>query len=118
MSSKVIDPVCRMEVDPANSAGSFEYKGATYHFCSIRCRDKFKNDPDSFVTRATPHPAAAAGGTPPLVAEGAPLYNRPLPPETPHNHPRMCTKLQMTHVPVPPIPSVSYTKFHFPQRQP
>ena len=51
MSSKVIDPVCGMEVDPATSAGSFEYDGATYHFCSVRCLDKFKNDPDSFVTR-------------------------------------------------------------------
>ncbi len=61
MSSKVIDPVCGMEVDPATSAGSFEYKGTTYHFCSIRCRDKFKNDPDSFVARATPLPSAVIG---------------------------------------------------------
>ncbi len=45
-----------MQVDPAKSAGSFEYKGTTYDFCSTRCLEKFKNAPDSFVTRAAPKP--------------------------------------------------------------
>ncbi len=111
MSSKVIDPVCGMEVDPANSAGSFEYKGTTYHFCSIRCRDKFKNDPDSFVTRATPHPAAAVGGTPSLVAESAPLYTCPMHPEIRQNHPGSCPKCGMTLEPVAPIQPVSKTEY-------
>ena len=57
MSSQVIDPVCGMQVDPANSAGSFEYKGATYYFCGIRCLEKFKSDPGSFVTREAPKTA-------------------------------------------------------------
>jgi YHS domain-containing protein len=52
MSSKVIDPTCGMQVYPANSAGSFEYKRATYHFCNIHCRDKFKVDPQQFLRRA------------------------------------------------------------------
>ncbi len=54
MSGKAVDPICGMPVDPAKSAGSSEYKGATYHFCSIRCLDKFKDDPDNFVARAAP----------------------------------------------------------------
>jgi Cu+-exporting ATPase len=52
MSSKIIDPVCGMPVDQANSAGSFEYNGATYHFCSIRCLDKFKANPQQWVPAA------------------------------------------------------------------
>ena len=27
-----IDPVCRMEVNPARAAASHEYKGKTYYF--------------------------------------------------------------------------------------
>ena len=67
MSSQVVDPVCGMRVDPANSAGSFGYKGTTYHFCSIRCLEKFKSDPDSFLTHGEP-PAAATKGKAPRAA--------------------------------------------------
>jgi Cu+-exporting ATPase len=28
------DPVCGMQVDPAKTAGSSEYNGKTYYFCS------------------------------------------------------------------------------------
>ena len=27
-----IDPVCKMEVDPARAAASYEYQGKTYYF--------------------------------------------------------------------------------------
>ncbi len=49
------DPVCGMTVDPRNAAGFYEYKGKTYFFCSIGCREKFKADPE-FLNRepATP----------------------------------------------------------------
>ncbi len=29
-----LDPVCGMRVDPARAAGSHEYGGTTYYFCS------------------------------------------------------------------------------------
>jgi Cu+-exporting ATPase len=44
-----IDPVCGMEVDPKSAAGSFEYLGTTYYFCSAGCLQDFQEDPDSFV---------------------------------------------------------------------
>jgi Cu+-exporting ATPase len=99
-----------MQVDPANSARSFEYKGATYHFCSIRCLEKFKNDPASFVTRA-PQAAAAKDSSPSPVAEGAPLYTCPMHPEIRQDHPGSCPKCGMALEPVAPIQPVSKTEY-------
>ena len=81
MSIKVIDPVCGMPVDPAKSAGSFEYNGASYYFCSIRCLERFKGYPDSFVTRAAPNTPAGKGGAPLPLAAGGPSYTCPMHPE-------------------------------------
>src|SRR6266478_10149603 len=53
---RVKDPVCGMTVDPQNAAGFYEYKGQTYFFCSIGCREKFKADPERFLNPA-PVPA-------------------------------------------------------------
>jgi Cu+-exporting ATPase len=44
-----IDPVCGMEVDPQNPAGSYKYKGITYYFCSPGCLEDFKDDPESYL---------------------------------------------------------------------
>ena len=43
------DPVCGMDVDPNDSAGSFEFEKKTYHFCSTHCLTKFKKNPKSFL---------------------------------------------------------------------
>jgi YHS domain-containing protein len=44
-----IDPVCGMEVDPHTAAGSIEYEGETYHFCSQGCLADFTEDPESYL---------------------------------------------------------------------
>ncbi len=43
------DPICQMDVTPENAAGSFEYEGKTYYFCSTYCLDLFSKNPDQFV---------------------------------------------------------------------
>jgi len=43
------DPVCGMQVDPATAAGSSEYSGKTYYFCSASCRQKFDRDPKQYA---------------------------------------------------------------------
>ncbi len=111
MSSQVVDPVCGMQVDPARSAGSFEYKGATYHFCGVRCLEKFKNDPESFLTRAAPHPAEAKGNPALPVAERPPLYTCPMHPEIRQDGPGSCPKCGMALEPVAPIQPVSKTEY-------
>src|SRR5882724_6840696 len=48
-SDTAIDPVCGMTVSPNTAAGSFEYNGLTYYFCSTHCFAKFQRDPDAFL---------------------------------------------------------------------
>lgn len=51
METKYKDPVCGMEITEQEQAGQYEYKGITYHFCSISCLNKFKADPEKFLNR-------------------------------------------------------------------
>jgi Cu+-exporting ATPase len=40
-----------MDVDERTAAASCEYEGDTYYFCSQRCKDKFADDPEMYVSR-------------------------------------------------------------------
>lgn len=44
-----IDPVCRMAVDPAESAGQLRHEGETYYFCSLACAEQFAREPESYL---------------------------------------------------------------------
>jgi adenylate cyclase len=44
-----IDPVCRMAVDPARSAGTLIHRGVEYHFCSLECAGRFAGEPANFA---------------------------------------------------------------------
>ena len=45
----VTDPVCGMQVAPDSAAGSSEYQGQTYYFCSMGCKKDFDKDPEKYV---------------------------------------------------------------------
>ena len=45
----LVDPVCRMTVDPARAAGELRHGNQRFHFCSLECAQAFAADPDSFV---------------------------------------------------------------------
>jgi class 3 adenylate cyclase/YHS domain-containing protein len=45
-----IDPVCRMAVDPARSAGTLIHRGVEYRFCSLECAGRFAREPEQFAT--------------------------------------------------------------------
>ncbi|NMG30003.1 heavy metal translocating P-type ATPase [Aromatoleum evansii] len=51
-----IDPVCSMDVTEQRAAGSAEYEGRRYYFCSAHCLDKFRANPAAYLGS----PAAAA----------------------------------------------------------
>jgi Cu+-exporting ATPase len=48
-NASATDPVCGMQVDPATAAGSSEYQGTTYYFCSVGCKRQFEKDPQRYL---------------------------------------------------------------------
>ena len=62
----VKDPVCGMDVDPDTAAGSFDFEGQTYSFCSKGCLEKFRADPARYLSRRSRgHDPRARGGDAP-----------------------------------------------------
>ena len=43
------DVVCGMQIDPAKAAGTSEYNGKTYYFCSESCKTKFDANPAQYA---------------------------------------------------------------------
>ncbi len=44
-----LDPVCKMEVNPASAEGQSEYQGQTFYFCSMACKQKFDAAPERYL---------------------------------------------------------------------
>ena len=44
------DPVCGMEVNE-ETAVAHEYKGNTYYFCTIACKETFARDPERYLEK-------------------------------------------------------------------
>jgi class 3 adenylate cyclase/YHS domain-containing protein len=47
----VVDPVCRMRVDPERAAGRLRVKGVDHWFCSLRCAALFAEHPEAYLRR-------------------------------------------------------------------
>ncbi len=47
--TRLLDPVCGMEVSEENAACSYEYQGRRYYFCASSCRDVFVQNPQSYL---------------------------------------------------------------------
>ncbi len=82
----MIDPVCGMKVDPARAAGSVDYKGTTYYFCSTHCVQKFRENPESFL-KPKPEPPAATDKKSPQDTQ---IYTCPMHPEIEQMGPGSC----------------------------
>lgn len=48
-----LDPVCRMAVDPEQSAGRLRHGGTEHCFCSMACAQAFAEAPERYVTEAS-----------------------------------------------------------------
>ncbi len=48
-SGFAIDPVCGMQLDPAQAAAMSEFDGQRYCFCSAQCKEAFDEKPDAYV---------------------------------------------------------------------
>jgi P-type Cu+ transporter len=83
------DPVCGMTVDPARAAGSSQYEGETFYFCSQGCKQKFDADPAAY---ATAKPASATISAPPPAPTQAQVreWTCPMHPEVVRDAPGSC----------------------------
>ena len=82
------DPVCGMHVDPSKSAYVADHAGATYLFCSARCRERFVADPAKYASAGSSAPVAAApAGT---------IYTCPMHPQIRQVGPGTCPICGMT----------------------
>ncbi len=62
-AAMVTDPVCRMTLEPAAAAASFDYEGRRFYFCSEACKRRFVEDPNSHATEAwSPHRGGGSRG--------------------------------------------------------
>jgi YHS domain-containing protein len=43
------DPVCGMDVNPANAPAQSNYRGRTFYFCSQDCKEQFEREPQRYV---------------------------------------------------------------------
>jgi Cu+-exporting ATPase len=113
-SNKEIDPICGMTVDPASAAGTFEYKGKTYFFCSIHCLNKFKQEPDRYLSQpvSTPVPIGIQKVERLPSPSVAGDYTCPMHPEVRSNQAGSCPKcgmgLELTN-PLAPANKTEYT---------
>src|SRR6266436_1295426 len=83
------DPVCLMKVLPETAVGKYEHKGRTYYFCSLRCVERFRANPDRFV--GSPKPGAL--NPPSEIVQG--FYTCPMHPEIRQPGPGSCPKCGM-----------------------
>jgi Cu+-exporting ATPase len=81
-----IDPVCGMTVDPANAAGSYEYRGQRYYFCNPSCLERFQANPEEFLQ---------ADAKAPVAVPAARAYICPMDPEVRQSEPGACPKCGM-----------------------
>ena len=58
-TTKALDPVCGMEIEPQPESPRSAYGGETFFFCSDACKRKFDAEPDKFANAGGPRESAA-----------------------------------------------------------
>ena len=89
-----IDPVCGMTVKITEQSRKHDHKGQTFHFCSEKCRTRFKEDPYFFLSgNAKKRGKLAAAGV---------MYTCPMHPQIISDKPGACPICGMALEPVTP----------------
>jgi Cu+-exporting ATPase len=99
----VRDPVCGMDVDTRTARFQHELGGSAYYFCSERCLDKFKTDPDRYLNPPKSDPVLTdpAMGALPQAAEGT-IWTCPMHPQIRRSGPGSCPICGMALEPLEP----------------
>ena len=99
----VTDPVCGMKVDTRTAQHRYELGGTPYYFCSARCLEKYKANPDRYLNPPEHDPAVQtpAMGALPQAAEGT-IWTCPMHPEIRRDGPGQCPICGMALEPLEP----------------
>jgi Cu+-exporting ATPase len=95
-----IDPVCGMTVDPEHAAGSVEYQGQTYYFCSTHCVHRFRGNPEAFLNKPAVQPVGITRQPPAEPPKANQKYTCPMHPEIIRDGPGSCPICGMALEPV------------------
>jgi P-type Cu+ transporter len=80
--ASAIDPVCGMQVDPEATPHHASHAGQEFHFCSVRCRDRFVADPGRYLApESDPDQPVEPPGT---------IYTCPMHPKIRQHDPGTC----------------------------
>ncbi|NNG21561.1 heavy metal translocating P-type ATPase [Telluria aromaticivorans] len=94
LEKSVTDPVCGMSVaDRADRR--IEHEGVLYHFCSLKCMDKFRANPASHIEKSAPAVM--------LEAPAGTIYTCPMHPEVQQAAPGNCPICGMSLEPMLPL---------------
>ncbi|MEW6594312.1 MAG: heavy metal translocating P-type ATPase [Thermodesulfobacteriota bacterium] len=111
-NSVATDPVCGMEVSPAEAAGTVRHGGKEYYFCSDNCRKKFEQNPQHY---SAPPPPAHGEGKDAQAGDRGQRYTCPIHPEVVQDGRGTCPKCGMALEPVtPPSPTAGKTEYTCP----
>jgi len=110
MPTATTDPVCGMMVDPEHAAGTSEYQGRRYLFCSRSCLVRFQATPEQYIH----HPSTSEAHAGPQIprTSGADEYTCPMHPEVRQHGPGACPRCGMALEPVTlaaPMTRAEYT---------
>ena len=101
------DPVCGRRVDPTTARYRLDSPKGTVYFCSERCQQKFRADPDEYLKTTASEQAAQSPGRAdapraPQGAEPGVVYTCPMHPQIRRDEPGNCPICGMTLEPVRP----------------
>jgi len=109
------DPVCGMNVNPATAKHVHEHAGKNYYFCCAGCVEKFKTNPQMYLSKPAPSGLVMLGMAPAAPAPKAALESRkpeagsppsyvcPMCPEVRETKPGACPSCGMALEPDVPI---------------
>ena len=106
------DPVCGMTVDPESAAGTSDYEGRRYLFCSSSCLTRFQAAPEQYIRHRSTEEAHAAPQESPT--REAVEYTCPMHPEVRQGGPGACPKCGMALEPVTPAAPMTHTEYTCP----
>jgi P-type Cu+ transporter len=115
-ATAVKDPVCGMTVNPATAKHRLERAGKSYYFCCSHCAEKFKANPEKFLTQPTPSRLVTLGppALHPVPAPAKqPTYVCPMCPQVRESKPGPCPSCGMALEPEMP-PAATRTAYTCP----